>query len=61
MTIMTESSLLEMAADAAVRNMTRVSDSASVSPKPVRKRMSDILRAQFRLADHRAKLMRATN
>ncbi len=58
---MTEKCLLEIAADAAVRNMTRVSDTASMRRKPVRKPMNEIRRAQFRLVHRRAQLMGATN
>ena len=61
-TIVTEKCLIEMAADAAVRNMTRVSDATSVSTKkPTRRPLDPIRLAQFRLADRRALLMKATN
>lgn len=62
--IMTEEQLLEMSADATIRNMTRVSDTPTITRTP-KKVLSPILLAQMRLANRRAQLMaaaaRATN
>ena len=60
-TTMTEAALLAMGADADVRAMVGGSGRTIVRKNPKRTPLNEITRAQFRLADHRAKLMRASN